>query len=146
MPEPIVIPLRSVIDRGGKKIATTLRTTTAWGEGEEYVVRFGDRNVDEFSLKALFRYVLADGLGDFEILHEEWPCLSNYVPAGEIRALVREIMGQHKVGVATLLVQVGATAALTEPPDADDISWLSGHPSFVDDPEVAMPAAGGAPR
>lgn len=112
MNEPISIDLGSVIDRAGKKIAARL-ITQQFGGQPEYAVMLGQSRAGGFLLPVLFDYVLSDGLSDFEITHDEWPELDARVPAGEIRALVRRLMGDHIVGGKRLTIDFDARVSLT---------------------------------
>ena len=119
MSEPFFIDLGFVIDREGNKVAASMRTEQ-WGAETVYVVALGESKAGGYCLSVLFGYVLRDGLCDFEILHDDYPIIEHVIPAGEIRALVRRLMGrQHKVGSANLVVHLDSQVFLAEPRPGD---------------------------
>lgn len=113
------IDLGHVVDRDGRQVAASMRTEQ-WGTETEYVIALGDSKSGGYLLSVLFGYVLRDGLSDFEILRDDCPLVQHAIPAGEMRALVRRLMGRpHKVGPAQMTVHLGPQVILVEPRAAD---------------------------
>ncbi|MDQ1924692.1 hypothetical protein [Massilia pseudoviolaceinigra] len=116
MSAPLFIDLGYVIDREGKKVPASFQTEQ-WQGMTEYVVVLGQKNRpnEPFLLDQFFDYLLSDGLSDFEILHEERSCLA-FIPAGEIRALIRRLMAQRQVGLDTLSITAHAQVSIVPTP------------------------------
>jgi len=97
MANKFFIDLGHVIDREGEKIAVSMQTEQ-WGDETVYGVAFNELNNPNelFAFGTLFDFVLRDGLRDFEIFSETMSTIPTCIPAGEIRALVRRILGPHE--------------------------------------------------
>ena len=113
MGAPLNIPLHAVVDRNGRKIATSIRTEN-WDEEEVFVVQFGENPNHAYGLSSLFHYVLSDGLAEFVVLDDQWASQDIRIPGGEIRALVRQVMQHRNVGAGYLKVSVQGRAELVE--------------------------------
>jgi hypothetical protein len=115
MSEPFFLNLGFVIDREGNKVAASMRTEQ-WGAETVHVVALGETKADGYWLSTLFRYVLRDGLSDFEVLRDDCPLVAHFIPAGEMRSLVRRIMGgEHKAGTAKVSIRLDAQLFLRDP-------------------------------
>lgn len=114
MSEPFFLDLGFVIDREGNKVAASMRTEQ-WGAETVPVVALGETKAEGYWLSTLFRYVLRDGLSDFEVLRDDCPLVAHAIPAGEMRSLVRRIMGnEHKVGTMRLSIRLDAQVFLRD--------------------------------